>query len=228
MISCSQVQAALSARCDGERTGVPDDVVEAHLSGCAECRAYAEKVAALHEALRASGQSGQQMLGPAPDLSEAILAGIEPQRRKVAATHTLGLVFSRVGLGVVGFAYIGWAIMLLGKTGSIPADDEHTAGLLVDAAAVRLALAFGLLYASWRPTATSGLLPVYGALWAFSFGFATREVVLGFASTQDIFGLALLLVSVVVMLSTWLHCVGFATLHRAWQTVTAQPYKESV
>lgn len=223
MIECSQVQAALSARCDGEQTGVPDDIVDAHVSGCAECQAYAEKIELLCGALRFGSGGRVADVGTPPDLSEAILAGIEPQRRHIATTHAVGLAFSRVGLSILGCAYIGWAIILLGQTSHLATEDEQAASLLVDAAAVRLALAFGLFFATWRPSATSGLLPVYGALWAFSFGFATREVVLGFASTQDILGLFLLFISVLLMLSTWLHCIGFATISRAWKTVTAQP-----
>ena len=46
MIDCARVQAALSARLDGEDKGVPDDVVDAHLSGCVECQAFFEQAAA--------------------------------------------------------------------------------------------------------------------------------------------------------------------------------------
>ncbi|MDO5076345.1 zf-HC2 domain-containing protein [Corynebacterium sp.] len=215
------MQDALSARCDGERTGMPDDVIDAHVSGCAECQAFANSLERVNRSLGidAAGDS----IGAAPDLSAVILAGVEPQRRRQAKSYAVGLAFSRVGLGVLGLAYVGWAVALLGRTGQVLAEEEQLAGLLVDAAAVRLALAFGLLFAAWRPAATSGLLPVYGALWAFSFGFATREVVLGLLNFQDVLGLALLLVSVIVMLSTWLHNVGFSAFGRAWRALTAQP-----
>ncbi|WP_246118282.1 zf-HC2 domain-containing protein [Corynebacterium canis] len=215
------MQAALSARCDGERTGMPDDVIDAHVSGCPECQAFADNIERFSRSLRIG--EARDSIGAAPDLSAVILADVEPQRRRQATSHALGLAFSRIGLALAGLAYVGWAIVLLGRTGQIPLEDEQLSGLLVDAAAVRLALAFGLFFAAWRPKATSGLLPVYGALWAFTFGFATREVVLGLVSPQDAFGLVLLLASVVVMLSAWLHCVGFSAIGRAWRALTAQP-----
>jgi len=99
MIDCARVQAALSARLDGEDTGVPDDVVDAHLSGCVECQAFFEQAARLNRQLRLT----EVPVGDAvPDLSEMILAGVEPVRRRRAASRVLGLAPPRGGLIPVG------------------------------------------------------------------------------------------------------------------------------
>ena len=110
MIDCARVQAALSARLDGEDTGVPDDVVDAHLSGCVECQAFFEQAARLNRQLRLT----EVPVGDAvPDLSEVILAGVEPVRRRRAASRVLGLALSRVMLILVGLGLVVWAYRLV-------------------------------------------------------------------------------------------------------------------
>ena len=110
MIDCARVQAALSARLDGEDTGVPDDVVDAHLSGCVECQAFFEQAARLNRQLRLT----EVPVGDAvPDLSEMILAGVEPVRRRRAASRVLGLALSRVMLILVGLGLVVWAYRLV-------------------------------------------------------------------------------------------------------------------
>ena len=229
MMDCAGIQRALSARLDGEPAGIADDVVDAHVAACVECRAFLDSAAALNRQLKLSTASGS---GPmvAPDLSETILAGIEPEARRRAAARAFGLALSRVVLVGIGVAYVIWAIVLLGDSAAVAAppvdpgvDTSVTAGLFVDAAAVRLALAFGLFFAAWRPQNVAGMVPVYGALWAFSFGFATRDVVLGYASASDVFGLVLLLLSTLVLLWTWLAGFGLVAMGRAWRAATARP-----
>jgi len=80
-MDCEEVRAALSARLDGEPSGHDDDVVDAHLDACDDCRAWFEKAVALNRSL---------LMGPAQgaatpdfsDLSERILSTVEPERRR--------------------------------------------------------------------------------------------------------------------------------------------------
>ena len=146
MIDCARVQAALSARLDGEDTGVPDDVVDAHLSGCAECQAFIEQAARLNRQLRLT----EVPVGDAvPDLSEMILAGVEPVRRRRAASRVLGLALSRVMLILVGLGLVVWAYRLVVLSTVGPGvelsdvDTSAVSGLLVDAAAIRRRLPAG-------------------------------------------------------------------------------------
>ena len=227
MIDCARVQAALSARLDGEDTGVPDDVVDAHLSGCVECQAFFEQAARLNRQLRLT----EVPVGDAvPDLSEVILAGVEPVRRRRAASRVLGLALSRVMLILVGLGLVVWAYRLVALStvgpgvGVSDVDTSAASGLLVDAAAIRLALACGLFFAAWRPQISAALMPVYGAFAAFSCGFATRDLVLGQMTAHGLVGLALLVASAAALLWAWLNSSGFGEFGRVWRSITAQPY----
>ena len=214
MIDCARVQAALSARLDGEDTGVPDDVVDAHLSGCAECQAFFEQAARLNRQLRLT----EVPVGDAvPDLSEVILAGVEPVRRRRAASRVLGLALSRVMLILVGLGLVVWAYRLVALS---------TVGPGVELSDVDTSAASGMLvdFAAWRPHISAALMPVYGAFAAFSCGFATRDLVLGQMTAQGLVGLALLVASAAALLCAWLNSSGFGGFGRVWRSITAQPY----
>ena len=103
-------------------------------------------------------------------------------------------------------------------------DTSAASGLLVDAAAIRLALACGLFFAAWRPHISAALMPVYGAFAAFSWGFSTRDLVLGQMTAQGLAGLALLVASAAALLWAWLNSSGFGEFGRVWRSITAQPY----
>lgn len=233
MLSCSEVQAALSARLDGEPSGVDDDIVDAHLSGCPHCQEFFESAATLSRMLtfHDAGRSGDMQ---APDLSDAILAGVEPVRRRQAARIALRAVTVRVLLVVLGVTYVAWAVALLTgvmalATGGLPSgtllasDDPMVAGLLVDAAAFRIAMAFGLFYAAWRPQAATGLFPIFGGLFMFSLGFGMRDLILGYATGSDVFGIALMFVTAVVVLIAWITTLQQGTVDRLLRSVTATP-----
>ncbi|MBN9644725.1 zf-HC2 domain-containing protein [Corynebacterium mendelii] len=240
MIDCVAVQKALSARLDGEQTGVDDDVVDAHVSACADCRRFYDRAAALKRQLTfSSDQSTQQLVAP-PDLSQAILAGLESQQRRLSSRRALASMVSRAALVAAGVLCAVWAVVLLSGTtgivappgapesGQIVPDGSGATGfsspLMVDAAAVRLALAVGMFFAAWQPRLGAGMLLVIGPFTAFSIGFTARDVVLGFASATDVFGL-LLLVSCCVLLGwAWLaDANGLSAVHRFWRGATARP-----
>lgn len=82
--TCERVRASLSARADGE----PDVVDDAHLASCDGCRRFEAGVRSLRGALRF------EVLDGAPDVAPAVLARIEPVRRRsfvpVAAALLVG------------------------------------------------------------------------------------------------------------------------------------------
>ncbi|GAA1474685.1 zf-HC2 domain-containing protein [Corynebacterium felinum] len=207
MISCDRIQAALSARLDGEPAPLEDDVIDAHLEACVQCRAFYEQAAFLNRRMNLSEARPDAI----PDLSDVIIAGVEPTWRKQAASRALGVAFSRVGMVLVGVMWVLWATSLLGVSG-VGEWEPVFSRLLVEAAAMRCALGFGLLFAAWQTRIVSGLLPLYGALWMFSFGFAVREIVLGELSFDSLIQLVLLAVSVVVLLWCWLSDKGWALI----------------
>ena len=50
-MECEEIRAALSARLDGEQASIADEVIDAHLGACEECRAWYERAVRLNRAL---------------------------------------------------------------------------------------------------------------------------------------------------------------------------------
>ena len=126
-MDCQDVRAALSARLDGEPSGADDDVVDAHLDACDECRAWFEKAVALNRSLLmgpaaegasagAGGPGGRTALPDAADmaaLSERILSTVEPQRRRRERTWFFIAGSARVLLVVLAVLHFAWGVELL-------------------------------------------------------------------------------------------------------------------
>ena len=98
MISCSQVQAALSARLDGESSPLADDVIDAHLTGCADCRRFLEQAAVINRQLAFSDPAKTVDI-QIPDLADQILAGVEPTWRRERANRAVAMVCARSDSG---------------------------------------------------------------------------------------------------------------------------------
>lgn len=187
MISHDDVQADVSARLDGEAGRIPDDVFEAHLAACPTCTGF------FHRA-----QSLQTALGTAPethaDLTDSILAQVEPQWRKATGARVVSRIMSRVAVVAVAGGFVVWAILMLidtaglvpvvtGRDQVIPLDaDPVLANTLAQGAAVRCATALALLFGAWRPRLLLGILPLLCGWFMFSIGFAMRDIVLGLGS----------------------------------------------
>lgn len=231
MIDHDQVQAALSARLDGEPSPLDDDIVDTHVASCPECRRFRDEAVALSRRLRFPDPVDGGMTPP--DLSEAILAGVEPEWRRTASARQVGLAVSRVLLVIAAVLWVVWGVQLLSDAGGLipvssegvvsPDADPQTSSLLVDAAAFRLSLALGLLTIAWKPRLVSGLLPVVAALWTFTFGFVVRDLVLDTVAGTQLLGLGLLLFTAVGMGWTWLNHHGYVTLRAVWRELGADP-----
>lgn len=199
-----------------------DAVVDAHLAHCDACRTYYDRAAALNRQL-SFGVAQPGTLVP-PDLSEIILAEVEPQWRRRANARIVVSTVLRVLLVVLGSVYIMWAVSMLGDTASISVqDDPLTARLIAEAATFRLGLAVGLLFAAWKPSIITGMLPIFGALWTFSLGFAARDLVFEVADSSTATTIVLLLISAVVLGLTWLNHLGTGVLRRTWSSISASP-----
>ncbi|MGP6175023.1 zf-HC2 domain-containing protein [Corynebacterium sp. A21] len=218
MLECEHVQAALSARLDGEPTGYPDDIIDAHLASCEECQAFYRQAIALNQQLL-GGNTG---VDNAPDLSELILAGVEPEWRRRASSRALGLALTRILLVTLGIIYMIWSINILALS-PVQVMDDGYADLLVETAALRLALGFGLFFAAWQPRLVVGMLPMVGALLTFSAGFAARDVVLGMVAGNQLGFLLLLLLTVAVLAWSWLNNYGLAAFRQTWDSLSAKP-----
>lgn len=209
-----------------------DDVVDAHVAGCQQCREFWENSLVLSRQLNFAEPADGGM--SPPDLSAVIIAGVEPEWRRTANARAIGLVLARTLLILAGVAWVVWGVQLLGDAGGltqISADgstlsvdsDPRTADLLVDAAAVRFAFAFGLFAVAWKPGVTSGVVPIMGALWMFKCGFLVRDMVLGTVNEGQVLGLGLLLLTLIALVWAWLNHHGFLLLRTGWRELGASP-----
>ncbi|MFJ3216814.1 zf-HC2 domain-containing protein [Kitasatospora sp. NPDC086801] len=71
---CAQFRTALSARLDGEPTGLPGSRLDRHVARCAGCRAWLERAGQLRGRVRASAADG-----PSEEWSARLLNGLGTQ-----------------------------------------------------------------------------------------------------------------------------------------------------
>jgi predicted anti-sigma-YlaC factor YlaD len=194
-MECEAVREALSARLDGEPSGLPAGSVDRHLEGCRSCTAWSEELATLHRMVRVREAEA------VPDLSAAIVEAYRPgpkERRRAAATRrpVFGEVISgsRWALFVVALTQLVLAAPAL--LGDDPGATVHVSREL---GSFDVALAVGLLVAAWQPARAWGLLPVTAALAAVMAGTAVLDLIDGRTSSWneshhllDLAGVALL------------------------------------
>lgn len=229
-----RIQAEISARLDGEEPRIPDDVLEAHLAGCADCRSFYAEARALSDVLGSTRSDSQEVQQPAADLTASILASVEQEWRRSSMARLASFALSRIALAVLAVLYLGWGVWFLAdsaglleasaESGVMAADAEpELANLLVQGAAMRLALALALFFAAWRPRLALGLLPFVGSYTMFSLGFAMRDVALGTATLTQLTGLSVLIATVLVC--GWAVCVaqGPGGVRATWSWLGASP-----
>jgi predicted anti-sigma-YlaC factor YlaD len=134
---------AISARADGEQPGIDDRLVDAHLSGCAPCRAFAVAV---------DGSRRRALLAPAtpmPDLSRRVT------RMNAMADRASRWGVVRALLAVVAIEVIVFAApaLLLGE-GETDAHDARHLG------AFSVAYGIALLVVVVRPSRARAVFPV--------------------------------------------------------------------
>ena len=164
MSSCETVREVISARLDGEDGGLPGTQVDAHLAGCAACRAYADQVT---DATRRARLWPAGPGAPADVTARVAVAVATP-------TNAFGLPggpwpLERLLLLVLGVAQLVLSVPpLLGS--------DLAAGLHVsrEIGVTDVAFAVGLLAAAWQPWRAAGMLPVVLAL---GFGLAAVALV---------------------------------------------------
>ena len=215
MVSHEEVQAALSARIDGEKAELDDAIVDAHVSGCAECRAFLDRSLALSESLSQplSGDTDDAM-APPQDLSSAILAGVDNEWRRFARRREIGMAVGRLMLGAMAVVWVLWAVRLILSGGEEP--------VVASSASVRFGVALALGFTAWRPQQIPGVLLIVGTMFTFTVGFAVRDFVLG-TGAFELAGVLIPLMSLVALVWTWVADRGGA-LRRAWQLLDASPY----
>jgi predicted anti-sigma-YlaC factor YlaD len=166
-VRCETFREALSARLDGEPGPVSAEVVDRHLTTCAECRSWYGRAGAMRQliAVRAA---------PAvPDLTELILErSPAPSDTKWPARIALGAVaFAQLTLAVAQF--LGVATGMGGMSGGGSMMDHLTH----ESTAWNFAVGVGLLWAALRPRAAAGQLPLMSGFVAVLTVLSTGDLI---------------------------------------------------
>jgi len=215
VVSHEEVQAALSARIDGEKAELDDAIVDAHVSGCAQCRAFLDRSLALSQSLSQSlGGTTDDAMAPPQDLSAAILAGVDNEWRRFARRREIGMAVGRLMLGAIAVVWVLWAVRLILSGGEEP--------VVASSASVRFGVALALGFTAWRPQQIPGVVLIVGTMFTFTVGFAVRDFVLG-TGAFELAGVLIPFMSLVALVWTWVADRGGA-LRRAWQMLDARPY----
>ncbi|WP_239313297.1 MULTISPECIES: zf-HC2 domain-containing protein [unclassified Frankia] len=176
-MDCSTCREAVSARLDGESESQPPELIDAHLAGCARCRAWEETAIALGRSLRVDEVSA------VPDMVDAVMSA-PPARSRGP--------LSRIALGGVAAIQIIVSLSQLLDGAAAGAEghgaEGHGAGghlspahLFNESAAWNLALGIGMLWAAMYARHAAGLLPtMFGFVVALT-GLSAHDLAVGAA-----------------------------------------------
>jgi len=151
-MTCEFWREAESARIDGEDPGVPDEIIDAHLAQCRDCRDWAAAAARLARRTR---------VAPAehvPDLSQDVLRATASLRIQGRPRRETML---RAALAAIACVQLGLAGVLL-VPGLVYERGPHH--VVFETAAWNVALGVGLLAVATRTHRAGGLLPLLGTL----------------------------------------------------------------
>jgi predicted anti-sigma-YlaC factor YlaD len=165
---CTSFREAFSARLDGEDAGQPDALVDAHLAGCAPCRAWVEDVGRLTDVVR-HAPAHHVALDP------AVLATLTapPDRGRSDALSTRRW---RIALGVVAVAQF-----LVSVTGLVLTDGRASVHVAHELTAWDMGLGVGFLVAAILPARAWGMLPLTTVLVACMVATSAIDLLSGHA-----------------------------------------------
>jgi Putative zinc-finger len=104
-MDCDTIRAAISAGLDGEGPGVPGEVTDEHLAGCAACRAWQQRAHTITRRARLGGYVLDH------DLAPGVLAALPPHRKR--PTWLRAGLLAAVGGGVIdGLALAGASLTI--------------------------------------------------------------------------------------------------------------------
>jgi predicted anti-sigma-YlaC factor YlaD len=146
-MECDRAREAISARIDGEDPGVAGEVIDAHLAGCGDCRAWQQRAYTVTRRARlGSWLPGTSF--PDHDLTPRVLAAVRPgaagRRRRLG---------QRAGLAAVALAQLAITVPLL------VLGHDHGAGTHAahELGSFDLALAIAYIVGAVRPALSAGL-----------------------------------------------------------------------
>jgi len=162
-MQCDRFREAVSARIDGEDTGLPDSALDAHLGACAGCRAWQQRAHAVTRRARLGGRFLDH------DLTPRVLAAVP------AAATVRGRGFTRVGLAAVAAAQLAVTVplLLLGHDHDAGTHAAHELG------SFDLSLAIAFAVGAVRPALSAGLAWVCAIAGAGLTGTAVIDLIGG-------------------------------------------------
>jgi predicted anti-sigma-YlaC factor YlaD len=158
-MACERWREMISAQLDGEDDPADRPRVDEHLAGCADCRQWLDRAAAVNRLTRTG------VAAPVPDLTASILAALPPaapapplRRRLVPSLYVAPAAVGAVQL-ILGLAQVG---------DGAAADHSHglaaTPGhLWHESAAWNVAVGAGYLFLALRRSRPTGLVPMLSA-----------------------------------------------------------------
>jgi predicted anti-sigma-YlaC factor YlaD len=141
-MDCDMAHEAISARIDGEDSGVPAAALAAHLSGCAACRAWEQRAHVMTRRTRLGGSFLDH------DLTTQVLAAVPPR----PARRVRGIA-RRAALAAVAVGQLALTVPLL------VLGHDHDAGMHAahELGSFDLALAIAFCVGAIRPALSAGL-----------------------------------------------------------------------
>ena len=151
-MECENYRLGISARLDGEDTGIDDASLAWHLAHCEACRAFESETIGLTRALRAAATEA------APDLTPTIMAAINEER--VGRASRFDPQALRIGLITLAVVQMLLAapLLLFGRDAGAPVHLAREIG------SFDFALAIGFFFVGWRPARAYGMLPLVAAV----------------------------------------------------------------
>lgn len=159
-MQCAQIRVALSALADQEDPGVDRADVDAHLAGCAGCRAWRSAATDV----TAEARAGRRSASEAPDLTEQVLAAIAADRRPHRATARPSAPHAGVLRWAVGLSAIAQLLLALPALIAEPGTGDAALHAGREMASFDVAVAIGFLFVAGRPAWAGALVPVAVAL----------------------------------------------------------------
>jgi predicted anti-sigma-YlaC factor YlaD len=165
-VKCERIREAMSSRLDGEPTGMPDSMIDEHLTRCEECTRWQRQAAAL-TALVAEPVD-------APDLVASALTAVRAEEARRGARRRRAIL-TRSALALIAVTQLALSVpgLILGHDHTAPIHVAHEVG------SFEAALALGLLLATVWPRLAAGMLPLVAAITGLLLLTAGSDVAAG-------------------------------------------------
>jgi len=151
-MECENYRLGISARLDGEDTGIDDASLAWHLAHCEACRAFESEAIGLTRAVRVAATE------VALDLTPTIMAAINEQRvGRASRFDPQALRIGLITLAVVQML-LALPVLIFGRDAGAPIHLAREIG------SFDFALAVGFFFVGWRPARAYGMLPLVAAV----------------------------------------------------------------